>query len=133
VTDPLDRPIDIPDPVDPGDRPLTRRQARRSLLACGAVLGVVLAILIGVAGWQFVQLGQAADALCAFRGDLQLRQDQAEEFLAKHPEGLPDLATPEQIQRDIDARARTIESLSGLNCPAATLGASATPRATPTP
>lgn len=110
------------------DQPISRRQARRSLLLCGAIVGVILAGLLAWAGYQFVTqrtfsretraaLVRTQGALCTFRQDLQDRVDSSKEFLATHPHGIPGLATGKQIQDDINNRERTIQSLAGLSCP----------------
>jgi hypothetical protein len=96
---------------------VTVERARRTLLICGGVVGVAMAILIGVAVWQFVQLRQAGDALCTFRGDLEARVHDSETFLRRHPAGLPGIASREEILRDIASRRRTVDSLRRLKCP----------------
>jgi ABC-type transporter Mla subunit MlaD len=120
--------MDEQPPVDPLDQPISRRVAKRSLLLCGAVVGIVLAALIAVAGYQFVTqrtfsretraaLVRTQAALCTFRQDLQDRVDSSHEFLVTHPHGIKGLATAKQIQDDIANRQRTIQSLAGLSCP----------------
>lgn len=101
---------------DPLDQPVTRRTARRSLVYCGAVIGVVLALLILAAGYQFVQASRTTAALCVFRADLQSRVDGGVKFLASHPHGIAGIS-PADIKDSIRNQQRTVRALRGLSCP----------------
>jgi hypothetical protein len=102
--------------LDQLDQPMSRRAARRSLLYAGAVIGVVLAILVGAAGYQFWQANKTTAALCVFRADLQSRVDGGEAFLRDHPRGIPGISG-KAIRDSLNNQRRTINSLSGLSCP----------------
>lgn len=82
-----------------------------------SALGCVLAaasILISVT--LYAQNRKAAEALCTFKTDLQRRVDDGNEFLAKHPNGIPGIPA-KTLRTSLDNQQRTISALRGLSCP----------------
>jgi hypothetical protein len=116
VTDPLDQPLVIAQPEAHPEPVLTVSQARRMLFISGAIVGVILAVLIGTAGYLFLEAREATRALCTFRDDLANRNDAARQFLDENPDGIVGIP-PEEIQASIDARQETIGALAELTCP----------------
>lgn len=55
-------------------------------------------------------------ALCTFVADLERRVESSQEFLDRHPGGIPGISGLE-IRRSIENQKRTLKALSGLNCP----------------
>ena len=97
------------------------RQHRHML---GWVATFAALIYVGVAGQsnsdqlrRQAELGaQTHAAVCSLRDDLHLRIKNGEQFLATHPEGLPGIATAQQIRQSIHNERKTISSLSDLEC-----------------
>jgi hypothetical protein len=58
---------------------------------------------------------QTLHALCALRDDLHQRIVGAEDFLRKHPGGIPGIPA-KTIQATVDGQRRTIAALGGLRC-----------------
>lgn len=95
----------------------------------GRVLAWLAAIIVGCVAFQAnanqtekidnnAQLTN--DALCALRGDLEVRVKGSTDFLVKHPTGIAGI-TAAQIQEGIKNQERTIAALSILDCPPAPL------------
>lgn len=55
------------------------------------------------------------DALCALRGDLELRTESGKEFLKEHPKGIPGVPVS-TILKGIHDEERSIKALDGLSC-----------------
>lgn len=62
------------------------------------------------------EIDRTTKALCSLRGDIQGRVDQAEKFLADHPEGFAGI-TPATIRQTLKGQKSTVKSLSNLDCP----------------
>lgn len=82
---------------------------------------IIFVFLVLIAGGIYVWLQEARthDALCTFRGELVVTNQQSRDFLRTHPHGIAGI-TAASIQVGIDNRQRTIDSLSSLNCPSTT-------------
>lgn len=81
------------------------------------ILTVVIgALAMGTIVYVAVLQDRNTTALCAFKNDLEKRNQDAAKFLADHPEGAFGF-TPAQIKQQIDNYARTIDALSSLHCP----------------
>lgn len=108
--------IPVPVAVDPLDLPVTRRSARRSLLLCGLVIGLVLGGLVLAAGYEFWQASKTTAALCTLRADLRVQVRDSQGFLDKHPAGIPGISRKD-IETGMNRQRRTIKSLRHLSCP----------------
>lgn len=78
------------------------------ILAAGNVTGLV---------WQYTLANDTRTSLCAFKGDLERRVTAGEEFLLKHPNGIPGISA-ENIQTSLNNQRMTITALEsgGLEC-----------------
>ena len=59
---------------------------------------------------------QTHAALCTFKHELEGRIVASKRFLSEHPNGLPGIATPQEIQQDIKNRQAAVDSLEILHC-----------------
>lgn len=97
------------------------RELRRQRIA---IITLAVALIAGGLVGYLDLSGKAADAalnreaLCALRADLQANVDQSKDFLIEHPGGFADVPAAE-IQKAIDDKERTIETLAPLPCPTA--------------
>ena len=90
-------------------------------IAFWLLLSYVLGVSVFI--WSFVTLShrasdsaQAKRALCALRDDLVRRLADGEEFLAKHPNGIPGISVND-IRRSLQSQRQTIDVLEpGLDC-----------------
>jgi hypothetical protein len=97
--------------------------AQKRMTWATVVLYVVLSLFGGVA-WtvrsrDISYVDQIANqnqlALCAFRGDVQARVVQSEQFLEDHPNGIPGIS-PAMIRQSLIAQRQTVDALSILEC-----------------
>jgi hypothetical protein len=85
---------------------------------------VIIFCSAGYADWQVFDLGdrigrnQQSDtqALCAFRDDLHSRAQSAQDFLKRHPHGIPGIS-PATIRASVTGEQHTVRALSPLKCP----------------
>lgn len=77
-----------------------------------AAIGVGVAYFITGA----TQGSETHEALCTLIGDLEQRVEQSRQFLDEHPEGIPGLATPEQIRESTHNQERTKGALEAVTC-----------------
>ena len=54
-------------------------------------------------------------ALCTFRSDLQRRADATEEFIERHPEGIPGISRQDLV-RSWKSQQATLQALDSLKC-----------------
>lgn len=86
------------------------------------VVAIVAGLVCGVGGNVLLlvrtnhQANTNTRALCALRAKVQSEVRASAEFLRRHPEGAPGLATAKEIRADIASRKATVKSLSGLDC-----------------
>lgn len=97
--------------VDPAVAAGIKKALRR--LTVGLVL--VYVGMAATAAWIYTNSKANTDALCALRGDLELRVARSQNFLRENPTGIPGI-TPNVILDGIDGQKRTIKALSGLSC-----------------
>jgi hypothetical protein len=102
--------------IHPLDQPISRRTAKRSLLLCGMVTGIVLAILVIATSYQLWQANKTTAALCVLRADLQSRVDTGQRFLDRHPRGIQGISASD-IRGSISNQRQTVRALRGLSCP----------------
>jgi hypothetical protein len=94
-------------------------------LLAGAALGLLLLVALIILALTHVTdlsttvaANQRADtnALCALRADLQTRVSTTQDFLLKHPNGIPGIPAP-VLRSGIVNEQRTILALSPISCP----------------
>lgn len=85
--------------------------ARRGFLAY-LTLWVVL---VGSLYWQYTDMRNTTNSLCALRDGLESRVAESEQFLKAHPNGIPGISK-QDITRSIVNQKLTISALSALNC-----------------
>lgn len=112
----LSVPPDVPPPpikVISDDVAKSLRRTLRVLIVATLVLYI---IMISFMIWTWSTGHTSKNALCAIRLNAQVQLDQGKEFLKDHPNGLPGLASPDDLQNNIDNYSATVTALSNLNC-----------------
>lgn len=71
--------------------------------------------MVAAGGWVYWNAAQNKNALCALRGDLEMRVATSEAFLREHPDGVPGIPTKTIVDGIVNQR-RTITALAGLSC-----------------
>jgi hypothetical protein len=97
----------------------TAKELRRSLRVL-IVLTVVLYVILGGVAFYTYQLGQKNKrALCTIRANAQTRADATQDFLLRHPNGIPGV-TVLDLNRSINAYRATVHALDDVNCTSTT-------------
>lgn len=91
------------------------QKALRRFVAATLLLYLIVA---GLSLYVYTQAHANGAALCALRNDLERRVISSRRFLEENPEGIPGL-TPALLREGIENQQRTIDALSGLDCPPA--------------
>lgn len=93
---------------------IRRRQRETNVL-----LTAVLIVLLAAGAYQFAHVNpQNADttsALCSLRDNIASRAADSQDFLKKHPHGIPGI-TPAVIEAGVKRDENAVEALSGLPC-----------------
>lgn len=77
---------------------------------------VVLFFLIIAGGvYTWAVSNQNKDALCAYRADLESRIKSSQDFLVKHPNGIPGVAVSD-IQKSVDSQQHAVKAFKKINC-----------------
>lgn len=84
------------------------------LRAFWMVTTTVIVILLAISAQR--ESERVTDALCTFRGDLERRAAQGEQFLEDHPHGIQGI-TASELRRSLEGQRRTVKSLRSLDCP----------------
>jgi hypothetical protein len=91
---------------------------KKSLRNLQIATGVLIVVLIAVAGYAYFQADRTTAALCDVRVALQTDVDQSKEILETNPEVIENLGIPpEIIEQQTADQQRTIDALEPLNCP----------------
>lgn len=87
------------------------------LLTWGAARVAAFLLLSIATGFGFLRLGEAHEALCALRADLERREANTLRYLEEHPgpEPIPGISRAE-ILRGLENQRRTLRSLDSLSC-----------------
>lgn len=88
-----------------------------TLRSLAIATGILYICLIGAGAYVYLENNTTRQALCSLRGDLELRTEASEQFLASHPHGIPKLGvTAASIQETVHNQKRTIYVLDTLDC-----------------
>jgi hypothetical protein len=86
------------------------------LLVIATVVLFVLVVAGGIYTWTVSNNNR--DALCAYRADLETRIQQGEDFLIKHPEGIPTIGiSAAQLKNNLDGQKHAVKAFQEVNCP----------------
>jgi hypothetical protein len=93
----------------------TARSIKRALTVLMVATAVLYLAVATVAAKTYHDANVNTDALCALRGDLERRVASSQQFLVKHPAGIPGIPV-QTIRNGIVNQQRTINALSSLKC-----------------
>lgn len=79
------------------------------MLVIGLFAGMVRVELLARDG------GEAHEALCELRADLERRADSLVSFIEAHPQGIPGISRTE-LERSLSNQRQTLQSLVDLSC-----------------
>lgn len=99
----------MPDP-DSIIEPIRRTQRRQSW----AIFAIFVTLVL-LGGYIAKSANDTVDALCSLRVGLESEVAGSEDFLLKHPQGIPGI-TPATIRLGIERQEHTIKALGSLSC-----------------
>ena len=94
----------------------TAKELRKILRIQTWCIVILSVVLMGVAGYAFLQGRKNTRALCAIRANAEDREQQTQQFLFDHPNGIPGISVSD-LNRSIQAYRATVRSLDDVDCP----------------
>lgn len=88
---------------------------KSTLLSLVIATGILYACLIGAGVYIYVENHSSKQAICALRSDLELRTASTNDFLKKHPKGIPGVPVT-TLKEGLSNQERSIKALSGVSC-----------------
>jgi hypothetical protein len=93
----------------------TAKELKRALRILTIATVVIYLFMGGIAIYTYSLSQRNKRALCAIRHNAEDRVNSAQEFLLKHPKGIPGI-TPDDLRRTIQIYETNARALDDVNC-----------------
>lgn len=94
----------------------TAKELRRDLRILIALTVVLYIVVVGIAGYTYIQGQRNTKALCTIRANAADRVEQTQSFLQDHPNGFGGIS-PLDLRRSLATYQNTVRALQEVDCP----------------